>query len=375
MMDWLAPPKAGSAAPSGRRSRVALPMTTAAASGRFELQVCAACGWVQYPPRESCCRCLSDELLWRAQDGSGELLSRTVLHHSHDPYFRSRTPLHVGLVRLDCGVSVVAHLSLDVPKPPARVLVRAHLDRGGAGVLVAYSKSGTARLGEMCSDPRDANVLVTNGRAPHSQALVRALADAGSARIWVGFDSGAEPPALRDLPQVTWLRLDVADAVSVKTAAAAIGCSLDILINTADAQVTGAADTARAEMEAHYFGLLNLVQHFASPLSERAARSTRLCPAWVNVLSVSGLPGHDSWGTYGASMAAARSVSQCLRVQLRPAGVRLVTVYTAPLDDDRSERYQVAKLGASAFAKSIVEALRTGVEDVTPGEAAPELKT
>jgi uncharacterized OB-fold protein len=45
-----------SALPPSLRSRVALPMTDAAAKGRFELQVCQHCATVQYPPREACHR-------------------------------------------------------------------------------------------------------------------------------------------------------------------------------------------------------------------------------------------------------------------------------------------------------------------------------
>ena len=44
--------------PPGARGRVALGITTAAAEGRFELQTCADCGAVQYPPRETCHKCL-----------------------------------------------------------------------------------------------------------------------------------------------------------------------------------------------------------------------------------------------------------------------------------------------------------------------------
>jgi len=64
--------------PPGGRSRVALGLTAAAARGRFELQTCAECGTVQYPPREACVACLSANLVWRAQDGTGELVSETT---------------------------------------------------------------------------------------------------------------------------------------------------------------------------------------------------------------------------------------------------------------------------------------------------------
>jgi hypothetical protein len=74
--------------PPDRRSRTALGLVRAAAIGRFELQCCAACGTVQYPPREACVACLSDALEWRETDPAGDLLADTVVHHSQELYFR-----------------------------------------------------------------------------------------------------------------------------------------------------------------------------------------------------------------------------------------------------------------------------------------------
>jgi len=65
--------------PPSARSRAALGLTAAAALGRFELQVCGDCGAVQYPPRESCQRCLSGALRWREQSGAGELIAAIVM--------------------------------------------------------------------------------------------------------------------------------------------------------------------------------------------------------------------------------------------------------------------------------------------------------
>ena len=97
--------------PPAARSRVALGLTAAAALGRFELQQCGDCGTVQYPPREACQSCLSIKPhLEEAATGGGELLAQTVLHHSNDLFFRERLPWRLGLIKLDCGPTVVAHL-------------------------------------------------------------------------------------------------------------------------------------------------------------------------------------------------------------------------------------------------------------------------
>ena len=96
--------------PPAARSRVALGLTAAAALGRFELQQCRDCGTVQYPPREACQKCLSIQPDLEAAARGGELLAQTVLHHSNDLFFRERLPWRLGLVKLDCGPTVVAHL-------------------------------------------------------------------------------------------------------------------------------------------------------------------------------------------------------------------------------------------------------------------------
>ena len=177
-------------------SRIALRMSAAAAEGRFELQVCARCQTVQYPPRESCVRCLSTDLAWKLQQGRGDLISMTELAHSHDRYFRDRLPWRLGMVRLDGGPTVIAHLHGDVAVVPARVRIAAWLDRAGRGVLVALPSEDVAnmqddrQLREMTCDPKFRKALVTDGKTAVGQALVRELVAAGAELVWVGY---AEP--------------------------------------------------------------------------------------------------------------------------------------------------------------------------------------
>jgi uncharacterized OB-fold protein len=120
------------------RSRVALGLTAAAARGRFELQVCAECGAVQYPPREACHRCLSGQLSWQPQSGLGELLCETTLYHSNDERFREHLPLRIGIVHLDCDAILITYLHGAVSAAPCRVRVSALLDKARQAVLVAF---------------------------------------------------------------------------------------------------------------------------------------------------------------------------------------------------------------------------------------------
>ena len=374
--------------PPASRSRVALGLTAAAARGRFELQVCLDCGAVQYPPREICRSCLSHRLVWRPQDGRGELLTETTLRNGQELFFRERLPWRVGIVRLDAGVNVVAYLHASVGAAPCRVRVEAALDRAGQAVLVAASERGRPNLSDdpklrdMTCDPRARKVLVTDGKTAVGQAIVRALAAAGADLIWIG---EAEPwkkvaglEALRELPQATIVPLDVTDGRSVRELAGEIGAKVDILINTADhhrsfsiASRRG-VETAQLEMEVNYLGLLRLAQEFAPVLKARAADAPTNAIAWVNLLSIFALANYPPHGTYSASKAAAFSLSQALRAELRPAGVRVINLLPGPIDDEWNQLELPPKLSPASLATALVEALKGSVEDVYPGDVAQD---
>jgi NAD(P)-dependent dehydrogenase (short-subunit alcohol dehydrogenase family)/uncharacterized OB-fold protein len=374
--------------PPGKRSRAALGLTAAAARGRLELQVCEDCGATQYPPREVCGTCLSHRLVWRAQDGGGELTTDTVLRTAQELFFRERTPWRVGTVRLDTGVNVVAFVHERVGAAPCRVRVTSAIDRAGQGVLVALPEhaaadlSEDAKMRELTCDPRSRKILITDGKTAPGQAIARALAAAGAELIWIG---ESEPwkklpgfDALRELPQAKFVPLDVGDGRSVRELAGEIGAKVDILINTADCHRTFSiaarrgVETAQLEMEVNYFGLLRLAQEFAPILKARAADGAASAVAWVNILSIFALSNYPPHGTYSASKAAALSLSQALRAELLPTGVRVINVFPGPIDDEWDQLVLPPKLAPATVAAAVVEALRGSVEDVYPGDVAQD---
>ena len=348
------------ATPPSVRSRAALGLTAAATVGRFELQVCRACGSVQYPPREACQRCLSSLLDWKLQSGGGELLAETKLLHSHDDFFRGRVPIRLGLVRLDSAPTAVVYLHSSVEGAPARVRVEARLDRAGQGVLVAFAEGHMMEtnqrpedrhLHEMTCDPRGRKVLVADARTPLGEALVHCLVEAGAEVVWAGRGTAG------GVPQVRPLSLDVTSDESVTRLAASIGPQVDIVINNVD--VTG---SAREQMDAHYFGLLRLSQ----------ALGTRTTVAWVNVLSIYALVSFPELDAFSASMAAARSLSQSLRAEMLASGVRVINIFPGPTDTERYRAMALAKLHPAALARAITKSLQDSVEDVYPGDIAQE---
>ena len=374
--------------PPWQRGRVALGMTAAAAEGRFALQSCADCGAVQYPPREACRVCLSPRLPWRTQSGQGQLLGSTTLHHSNDLFFRERLPWRLGLVQLDGGPTLMVHLHGEVGEAPQRVRVGARLDRGGQAVLIAFPEEGSPHMAddkvlrEMTSDPKFRKVLVTDGKTEVGQAIVRALVKAGADLVWVGHaDPWKQYGGLEDisqLPQVSLVPLDLTDGRSVTELAGSIGGKVDIVISNAEVHRTfgisarRGTDVARAEMDINYFGLLRLAQAFGPALKGRADDGATGATAWVNLLSIYALSNFPAHGTFSASKAAAWSLAQCLRAEMRPAGIRVINCFPGPIDDDWNQQTPPPKLAPATLANAIVRALRDGIEDVYPGDVAQE---
>ncbi len=373
--------------PPGARSRIALGLTAAAAEGRFALQCCRACGELQYPPREACQQCLSVNLYWKDQDGAGELIADTVLHHSNDLFFRERLPWRLGLVKLAAGPTVVAHLHAAIGAAPARVHATARLDRAGQAVIVAtpnkeHDMADDRQLREFTCDPKLRKVLVTDGKTATGQALVRSFIEAGAELVWVGH---AEPwkkfagfDELKKFPQVTLLPLELTDSKSVREVAAEIAGKVDILVNNAEFHRgfgignRAGVESARAEMDVNYFGLLRLAQEFGPAMRARGADGQASAVAWVNLLSIYALANFPPHGTYSASKAAAHSLAQCLRAEMRPAGVRVVNVFPGPIDDEWNQLTPPPKLSPSNIARAVVGALREGIEDLYPGDVAQE---
>ncbi len=365
--------------PPSARSRTALGITAAAAWGRFELQVCVACGVAQYPPREVCGACLGDELAWRGVDPMGELIAATTVHVSGDSYFRERTPWRVGTVAMDAGQVVIAHLVASLATGD-RVRLAQKLDRAGQGVMVALPLAETVDLlddpmmREMTCDPRDRRVLVTDGRHLIGQAIARVMLAAG-ARVLLGVAEMWKPFAAVDGAEM--IELDLSDADSVRRCAAAYGGRVEIVVNTGlhtrpgGILARGDLTTARVEMEAAYFGPMRLAQALGPALRSRAADGTHPTCAWVNVLSVYALANLPNWGASCAAQAAGMSLSQALRADLRP--IRVINALVGPLDDEWHQDVPPPKVTADALATAIVKALRDGVEDVAVGDVARDV--
>src|SRR5436190_11728522 len=311
------------------------------------------------------------------------MTSPLVRPRRKNPVLRTRVPTLPPGMR-----SRVAHLHGDCPAAPARVRVRAGLDRAGQAVLIALPEKDTPNMGddrqlrEMTCDPKFRKVLITDAKTAVGQALVEAVIAAGADLVWAGYaDPWKKPPGFERVasaPQVSLLPLDITNSRAVHDVAGEIGGRVDILINTADYHrnfgiaARNGVEVARAEMDMNYFGLLRLAQEFAPAMRARAADGQTSAVAWVNLLSVFALSNFPPHGTYAASKAAALSLAQCLRAELAPAGIRVINVFPGPIDDEWSEALPPPKIAPPRLAADIIDALRGGAEDVFAGDVAQD---
>lgn len=373
--------------PPRARSRAGLGLTVAAAEGAFRLQHCAACGAVQYPPRDACGMCLSDDLPWQETSDTGRVIAETRIHASPDPYFRARMPWHAGSVRLDAGPTAICHLHGDVGRgDPVRL--RLLLDRAGRGVMVAVpvtpapAMEDDPMMRELTCHPRHRRVLITDARSPVTEPLIAELQKAGAAHVWVGeaeaWRRWAGRTRLSEIEGVTLVPLDVTDGDSLTDLAGEIGGKTDILINTARFVRPGGvmgADTvfARDAMEVNALGLMRLGQAFGPGMAARTADGVNSAAAFVTVLSAHALAPDPGYGAFAASQAAARSVAQTLRSEFAATGLRMTCVYTGPTDDDWHDGLPPPKVAPAALARGIVGGLIDGREEVFVGDVARDM--
>jgi NAD(P)-dependent dehydrogenase (short-subunit alcohol dehydrogenase family) len=217
---------------------------------------------------------------------------------------------------------------------------------------------------------QDSVAFVTGANRGLGASFARALLAAGARKVY----AAAREPSSVDIPGVHAVRLDVTRPGEVLAAARDFG-DVSLLINNAgiargQGLLAGQAsiDALRAELDVNLFGPLTLSQAFAPHLAAHGGG------AIVNVLSVLSwlsLPGSS---TYSASKAAAWSVTNGLRNELRAQGTQVVGVHVGFMETDMAARFSGPKAHPDDVVRQVLAALEAGQDEVLADDLARNVK-
>ncbi len=173
-------------------------------------------------------------------------------------------------------------------------------------------------------------VVITGAATGIGEACAQRLAAAGF-HVFAGVRKTSDGLALqqRVIGQLTPILLDVTNAAQIAAAQAVVAASVGEqglvgLVNNAGVAVGGPLEflplaELHYQMEVNVYGALAVTQAFL-PLLRRATGRI------VNISSISGLASTPFVGPYAASKYALEALSDALRLELWPWGIRVVLV-------------------------------------------------
>ncbi|MFE7122870.1 SDR family oxidoreductase [Streptomyces sp. NPDC057617] len=211
-----------------------------------------------------------------------------------------------------------------------------------------------------------ATVLVTGGQRGLGRAFVQELLEAGAVKVY----ATARTPVADPDPRVVPLPLEVTDADSVAELARAAG-DVSIVFNNAGIGdmaplLTADLDQARALFETNVLGALRIAQTFAPVLAAQGGG------ALVDIHSA--LSWAAGSGAYGATKAAFWSLTNTLRLELRPQGTQVLGVHLGYTDTDMIRGLDVPKADPRTVAREVLTALEKGESEVLVDEASRHFK-
>jgi NAD(P)-dependent dehydrogenase (short-subunit alcohol dehydrogenase family) len=209
--------------------------------------------------------------------------------------------------------------------------------------------------------------LVTGSNRGLGAYLVTELLRAGAARVYATSRTSAAATASTDR-RVQPLTLDVTDPASV-TAGAAAAPDVTVLVNNAGVLAFGSALTGdlasfERDLRTNYLGTLRVTRAFAPALQRNAPA------AIVNVLTLIALAPVGPMAGYSASKAAAHSITQALRAELRDKGITVLGAYPGGIDTDMLASVEAPKAPPEMVAQRVVAGLAAGQTIVFPDDAS-----
>ena len=211
--------------------------------------------------------------------------------------------------------------------------------------------------------------LVTGANRGLGRAYARELVSRGAAKV---YGAARDPSAVTE-SGVTPIALDITDPQSV--AAVAEQCAdTCLLVNNAGVMrastFIGAPtlEAARLEMETNYFGTLQMCRSFAPVLGSHGGGAV------VNMLSVTSFYTNPLDASYGASKAAAWSLTNGIRIELAHQRTLVVAVHASFIDTDMAAGTDAPKISPESVARQACDAIEAGDREVLADERSRFVK-
>jgi NAD(P)-dependent dehydrogenase (short-subunit alcohol dehydrogenase family) len=213
---------------------------------------------------------------------------------------------------------------------------------------------------------RGAIAFLSGANRGLGRVLAEQLLAAGVATLYA---AARDPAALAEVvaldpDRVRPVGLDTTDHAAVEVAAELAG-DTTLLINNAGVAafapgLTAPPEDVAREMAVNFGGSYAMVRAFA-PVIERNGGG-----AIVNVLSMAGLAAIPPLAGYSASKAAAHSMTQAVRAELRPRGISVHGVYPAGIGTDMLAHPSIPHSSPEEVAAGILAGVEAGEEDIFP---------
>lgn len=213
--------------------------------------------------------------------------------------------------------------------------------------------------------------LVSGTSRGIGRAIALALADAGAKKVYCGARKPEQIAALVAQRPKCFVPLQLDIDEHEKAPDIARQCSdVTLLVNNAginfNLPLLGAPDIAKARLEikTNYFSPLVMCRAFAPALKANGGG------AIVNMLSILARVNLPLMGSLCASKAAALSMTQAVRAELKAQGTRVFAVMPGAVDTDMTRDFQGPKITVDAVAAAVIDGLRRGQEEIYPGDMA-----
>jgi NAD(P)-dependent dehydrogenase (short-subunit alcohol dehydrogenase family) len=212
--------------------------------------------------------------------------------------------------------------------------------------------------------------LVTGANRGLGKAIVSALVAAGAAKVYAA--ARDERNVSADGSRVVPLTLDVTKPEQIAVAVGKAG-DVTLLINNAGALNSfNVLTTSQADIDADFgvqvHGTLSVIRAFL-PVLERAPQGATI----VNVLSLTSLASFPALGGYSASKAAAYSITQSLRPELKKKQIDILAVLPGPIDTDMVKDLPMPKTSPADTARGLLAGVERGEEEIFPDPLAQQM--